>query len=75
MLITTNPMLMHVKLNIHIDGETISPGNTMKCLGIDVDSKLNWNNHIDRLCRTISPKIGLLRHLRQIVLHGLLQII
>ena len=67
MLITTNPMLANAKLNIHIDGETISQVSTMKYLGIDIDSKLNWNNHFDRLCKTISPKIGLLRRLRQIV--------
>ena len=67
MLITTNPMLTKAKLNIYIDGETISQDSTMKYLGIDIYSKLNWNNHIDRLCRTISPKIGLLRRLRQIV--------
>ena len=56
MLITTNPMLTNAKLNIYIDGETISQVSTMKYLGIYIDSKLNWNNHIDRLCRTISPK-------------------
>ena len=67
MLITTNPMLMNAKLNISIDGETISQVSTMKYLGIYIDSKLNWNNHINKLCRIISPKIGLLRRLRQIV--------
>ena len=68
MLITTNPRLMNAKLNIiSIDGETISQVSTMKYLGIDIDSKLNWDNHIDRLCRIISPKIGLLRRLRQII--------
>ena len=65
MLITTNPVLMNAKLNISIDGETISQVSTMKYLGID--SKLNWNNHIDSLCRIISPKIRLLRRLRPIV--------
>ena len=60
MLITTNPMLTNAKLNIYIDGEKISQVSTMDYLGIDIDSKLNWNNHIDTLCRTISPKIGLL---------------
>ena len=39
----------------------------MKYLGIDIDSKLDWNNHIDRRCRTISPQIGLLRRLRKII--------
>ena len=44
MLITTKPMLANAKLNIYIDGETISQVSTMKYLGIDIDSKLNWNN-------------------------------
>ena len=34
-------------------------------IGIEIDYKLNWNNQIDRLCRTIAPKIGLPRRLRQ----------
>ena len=65
MLITTNPMSTNAKLNIFIDGETVS---ALKYFGIDIDSKLNWNNHIDRLCR-ISPKIRLdfSRRLGQIV--------
>ena len=63
-------MLTNAKLNIYIDGETISQVSTMKYLGIEIDSKLNWKKHIDRLCtccRTISPKIGIRRRLRQIV--------
>ena len=40
MLITTNRMLTNAKLNIYIDGETISQVSTMKYLGIDIDSKI-----------------------------------
>ena len=49
-------MLTNAKLNISIDGETISQVTTMKYLGIDIDSNLNWNNHIDRICKQFHPK-------------------
>ena len=57
MLITTNPMLANAKLYIYIDGETISQVSTMKYLGIDIDSKLNWNNHIERFTELFHPKL------------------
>ena len=34
---------------------------------LNIGSIYKQDNHIDRLCRTISPKIGILRRLRQIV--------
>ena len=28
--------------------------NTFRCLGVDLDEKLNWENHIDSVCHKIS---------------------
>ena len=34
------------------------------CLGVRIDSKLTWNDHIKRNCKAFNGKIKLMRHLR-----------
>ena len=34
------------------------------CLGVRTDSKLSWNDHIKKACKSFNGKIKLMRHLR-----------
>ena len=36
-------------------------------LGVEIDSKLSWSNHIDGLCKKLSSQFYILRKLKQIL--------
>ena len=37
--------------------------STFKCLGVDLDQKLNWEKHIDSVCHKISAGIGAMKRI------------
>ena len=41
--------------------------SNQKLLGLHIDDNLNWNTHIDNLCKAVSSKISLLRQLAEYV--------
>lgn len=43
-----------------ISGTPLKQETTFKYLGLHVNAQLNWNNHIDRVCKKISPFIYVL---------------
>ena len=52
--------------------------NTFRCLGVDLDEKLSWKNHIDSIpvfivCHTINTGIGGIKRIKPYVLHKTLQ--
>lgn len=47
--------------------ETTENVGSVKLLGMDLDSKLNWKNHITSVCSRLSRIIFLLRNLRECV--------
>ena len=47
--------------------------NTFRCLGVDLDEKLSWKNHIDSVCQTISAGIGAIKRIKPYVPHKTLQ--
>ena len=49
--------------NIYIGGYKIANVTKQKLLGIYIDENLQWSDHIDNLCSTISSKISLLKQL------------
>ena len=49
-------------LQIVIDQEPISKIKHIRCLGIEVDQILSWEEHISALIEKISRGIGMLRH-------------
>ena len=40
-----------------------------KCLGLDLDKKLNWEKHIDLICHKISAGIGAIERIKPYVPH------
>ena len=36
----------------------VSRTDTHKCLGVQIDEKLNWDSHIDMICEKASAGIG-----------------
>ena len=41
--------------------------NTFGCLGVDLDEKLGWKNHIDSVCHRISAGIGAIKKIKSYV--------
>ena len=64
MLIGTKRRTHHSQeLGIYIDDNKIKNVTKQKLLGIYIDENLQWSDHIDYLCSTISSKISLLKQL------------
>ena len=50
-------------LNLIIDNHDAKHVSQQKLLGLHMDDKLSFKNHIDKLCSAISPKISHLQKL------------
>lgn len=48
---------------VYINNSEISIVNEIKYLGLNIDSKLNWNSHINFLIKKLSPYVGVLRRI------------
>ena len=62
-------------INLLINDNIIRRENSIKYLGIIIDSNLNWKEHVHELCKKISRGTGILSKLRHFVSkHILIQI-
>ena len=52
---------LHLKLN----GTEIKQVNSQKLLGVTIDNKLSFDDHIERLCKKLTQKIAVLRKIRR----------
>ena len=52
---------------IEIDGIIIETVNCTKFLGVIVDNKLTWTQHINELCNKVAKGIGIIRKVRHIL--------
>ena len=76
MLFGTGTMLSKCDiLNVTISGKRIDQRNTVKYLGIYLDSKLKWNIHIDEMCTKISKVVSFLARLRHFISESNLKIV
>ena len=53
-------------LSLIIDNEVIECSNCVKLLGITIDNRLDFNEHVSKLCKNVSAK---LRELQSFKLH------
>lgn len=55
------------EINIQLDGHPICRVEHAKSLGLIIDDRLSWSNHIKELCRKISSATGALRRIRSLI--------
>ena len=46
--------MTNVQINVKLNSMDIMQTNTLKLLGIYIDSEVNWVKHIDMLCKDLS---------------------
>ena len=54
------------KLGLNVNNYCIKQVSEFKYLGVLLDSKLNWHNHIEHLCTQVSKSVGVLYRLRKL---------
>ena len=62
-------------ITMEIAGEEITAKNSEKLLGIHVSSNMDWKTHIGKLQIKLHQRLGLLRRLKNKVLHSKLRVI
>jgi hypothetical protein len=55
------------KLDVRINGVSLTQVNQMCYLGLVIDDKLSWGNHVNSMSTSISFKITLLSRLSKIL--------
>ena len=60
---------LHLNENITIDKENIKVVSNVKMLGVHIDSKLNFNLHIDIICKSASNQLNALVRLKRYLGH------
>ena len=60
----TNKKSSTSKINLVIDNTVIKPVDNTKFLGVIIDCKLNWNDHITKITNQVARSIGIIKKLR-----------
>ena len=55
------------KINFSVDGTLIEPSTTCKLLGVHIDKRLNFNNHVASICKKISKQIAVVSPFRKLL--------
>ena len=59
-------------MNLSVNNHPLSQETSVKLLGVQIDEKLNWSQHITYLVSKISPKISLISRLKHALSPALL---
>ena len=52
-------------LNLQLNGTELEQVKCQKLLGVTIDNKLSFDDHVDQLCKKLSQKIAILRKIRR----------
>ena len=52
-----------LRLDVEIDGSVVEQVSSHKIFGVVIDSQMNYKSHTDELCKKLSKRIGLLKHI------------
>jgi len=73
----TGSEVTHYEISIKIscDNKLIKETKNTKFLGLDIDSSLSWNNHIDQMMFKLSRAYYAIRYVKQFMSHDTLRTI
>ena len=54
-------------LSMSIQGSEIESTEKLSLLGVTIDNKLNFNHHINNVCKKASQRIGVLMRLKNLI--------
>ena len=63
------PKQVHENFNYQLHGHTLKSETDGKYLGVRINNKLSWNNHIDNICNKATSSLAFLRRSLQISQH------
>ena len=55
------------EINIKLEDQVISKVDQAKSLGLIIDNRLSWSNHVNKLCKKVTSAIGALRRIRPLI--------
>ena len=62
-----NMNLTNIFDSLNINNQIIHSVNEYKYLGLIIDDKLNWSNHVSKIAKKIAPYVGIFRRLKYYV--------
>ena len=57
----------NINLNLNLNGKIIRTSDSLKILGVTIDNKLNFNEHINDVCKKASQRVGVIMRLRNLI--------
>ena len=51
--------------NLNLNGKIIRTSDSLKILGVTIDNKLNFNEHINDVCNKASQRVGVIMRLQR----------
>ena len=63
------------KIEMVVGGAKLETSQSEKLLGVTINSDLNWNSHVDKLCVALKQKLGLLRRIKHKINSNKLKIV
>ena len=52
---------------LHFQGNTIESSECLKLLGVTIDEQLNFNTHINEICKKASQKVDVMLRLKKLI--------
>ena len=52
---------------LHFQGNTIESSGSLKLLGVTIDDQLNFNIHINEICKRASQRVGVMMRLKKLI--------
>ena len=62
-------------VSLIVDREIIDCSNSVKLLGITIDTKLNFNEHVTKICKKVSSKFQALASISNFMSHDKLRLL